>query len=56
MEEDYLKTLLQLEKRSFWRQACIQYLAASRWPDGWSCPRRALAGVWAAQDSVDHAA
>lgn len=46
MEEDYPKTLLELEQRFCTEEACIEYLAALRWPDGWVCPRCAGADGW----------
>jgi hypothetical protein len=33
MEEDYPKTLLELERRFSTEEACIEYLAALRWPE-----------------------
>ena len=39
VNEDYPGTLLQLEQRFSTEQACADYLAALRWPDGWRCPR-----------------
>jgi len=39
VDEDYPRTLLELEKRFSSEEACAEYLAALRWPSGWSCPR-----------------
>ena len=39
MSEDFPRTLLELEKRFRSEDACAEYLAALRWPGGWSCPR-----------------
>jgi len=57
MSEDYPRTLLELERRFGSEEACRQYLAALRWPDGWSCPRCAgrrhrsvRRGLWRCQD------
>jgi transposase-like protein len=39
MAEDYSKTLLELEQRFSSDAGCAEYLAALRWPCGWTCPR-----------------
>src|SRR5580692_4807201 len=39
MEEDYPRTLLELERRFSTEQACRKYLFDLRWPDGFRCPR-----------------
>jgi transposase-like protein len=39
MAEDYPRTVRELEQRFSTEQACREYLAALRWPDGWCCPR-----------------
>ena len=36
--EDYPRTLLELEKRFSTEDACREYLAALRWPEGFVCP------------------
>jgi transposase-like protein len=46
MDEDYPQTLLELERRFSSEVACIEYLAALRWPAGWTCPRCAGVDVW----------
>ena len=38
--------MLELERRFSNEEACIEYLAALRWPGGWSCPRCAAAEGW----------
>ena len=38
MAEDYLRTLLELERRFSDESGCRSYLAALRWPDGFVCP------------------
>jgi len=38
MSEDYPRTLMDLEERFSTEEACLQYLAAMRWPDGFRCP------------------
>ena len=46
MNEDYPRTLLELEKRFSSEEACAGYLAALRWPAGWICPRCAASEGW----------
>src|ERR1035441_7964302 len=46
MDEDYPKKLLELERRFCSEEACVEYLAALRWPGGWFCPRCAGADAW----------
>jgi len=46
MDEDYPRTLLELERRFSSEEACVAYLAALRWPAGWACPRCAGADAW----------
>ena len=46
MDEDYPRTLLELERRFSTEQACVEYLAALRWPGGWACPRCNGADAW----------
>ena len=36
--EDYPRTLLELEERFSTEEACADYLAALRWPEGFICP------------------
>ena len=46
VDEDYPRTLLELEKRFSSEEACAGYLAALRWPAGWICPRCAASEGW----------
>jgi transposase-like protein len=39
MVEDYPRTLMELERGFHDEQACAEYLARLRWPNGWRCPR-----------------
>lgn len=39
MDEDYPRTLLELEQRFSTEEACAEYLAVLRWPGGRACPR-----------------
>jgi transposase-like protein len=47
MQEDYPRTLLELEKRFGTDSACREYLAALRWPEGFVCPRCGGRQAWA---------
>ena len=44
--EEYPRTLLELERGYDGEDACIEYLATLRWPDGWVCPRCAGIEAW----------
>src|ERR1039457_5102734 len=46
MEEDYPRTLLELERRFSTDQACRDYLFDLRWPDGFRCPRCEAGKSW----------
>jgi transposase-like protein len=39
MVEDYPRNLMELEQRFNREEACVEYLAGLRWPNGWICPR-----------------
>jgi transposase-like protein len=45
--EDYPRTLSDLERRFATEEACRQYLAGLRWPDGFRCPRCGGTEAWA---------
>lgn len=49
MEEDYPRTLLELERLFSTEQACRKYLFDLRWPDGFRCPRCEGGKSWALQ-------
>ncbi len=46
MEEDYPRTLAELEARFATEAACREYLVQLRWPDGFVCPRCQGRSVW----------
>ncbi len=48
MEEDYPRTVLELEQRFATDQACREYLFQLRWPEGFVCPRCAGQSAWEA--------
>ena len=39
MEEDYPRTLIELEERFSTEAACMEYLRKLRWPNGFICPQ-----------------
>ena len=49
MEEDYPRTLLELERRFSTDQACREYLFDLRWPDGLRCPGCEAGKSWSLQ-------
>jgi transposase-like protein len=46
MAEDFPKTLMEFERRFSTDDACRQYLADLRWPDGFVCPRCGGRTAW----------
>src|ERR1039457_5059768 len=46
MDEDFPRTLLELERRFSSEEACAEYLAALRSSDLWACPRCKGTDAW----------
>lgn len=46
MDEDYPKTLLEMERRFATEDACREYLVKLRWPNGFTCPLCQSEGGW----------
>jgi len=46
--EDYPRTVMELEDRFRTEEACRDYLAKLRWPEGFVCPRCHHRGGWSA--------
>jgi len=44
--EDYPKTILDFEQRFATEEACREYVAQLRWPEGFCCPRCGHGEVW----------
>jgi transposase-like protein len=44
--EDYPKTISEFEERFATEEACREYLAALRWPEGFRCPRCGCGQAW----------
>lgn len=52
MEEDFPKTLLELEERFGTEDACCEYLFQLRWPDGFYCPRCNHNAYWSRSNGL----
>ncbi len=52
MEDDYPHTLMELEARFATDEACRNYLAWLRWPQGFSCPACGGTKAWPMQRSL----
>jgi transposase-like protein/DNA-directed RNA polymerase subunit RPC12/RpoP len=52
--EDYPRTMLELEKRFATEEACLQFLAKIRWPDGFQCPRCGSNKAWHTKRGLYH--
>jgi transposase-like protein len=50
--EDYPTTVLELESRFNSEEACREYLAKLRWPEGFRCPRCGYDHAWARADGL----
>ena len=49
MDEDYPRTLLELEDRFRTEEACWAYLVRCRWPQGFRCPHCSHTAAWSLQ-------
>ena len=49
MNEDYPRTLLELERRFSTDETCRHYLSVLRWPQGFVCPRCGARKAWQMQ-------
>jgi len=47
---DYPNTMREFREQFSTRQSCMEYLASSRWPEGFICPHCAHAGGWLKND------
>ena len=43
---DFLRTIMEFQERFATEAACLEYLAASRWPDGFECPGCGSRRAW----------
>jgi len=55
-DDDFPKTLLEFEKRFATEEACRDYLAQVRWPEGWRCPRCNHGKAWTTRRGLWHCA
>jgi len=56
MEEDYPRTLMELEERFSTEAACINYLQKLRWPSGFVCPHCQAQVFWKTNRELFHCA
>lgn len=54
MEEDYPKTMLEMEDRFNTDAACLEYLRQLRWPEGFICPRCEGGEAWLVRRALYH--
>lgn len=54
MEENYPKSLLEMEERFNTEAACLEYLRQLRWPQGFICPRCKASEAWYTQRGLYH--
>ena len=54
MEEDYPRSLQELERRFATEAACLAYLAALRWPAGFVCPACGGTLAWETTRGLRH--
>ena len=53
-EEDYPRSLGEFETRFATESACLDYLEALRWPDGFACPRCGSSDNWQTSRALRH--
>jgi len=56
MEEDYPRTVIELEERFSTEAACLAYLRKLRWPNGFVCPRCQARKLWKTHRGLFHCA
>jgi transposase-like protein len=54
--EDYPMNLIEFERQFSTEEACLQYLAQLRWPEGYRCPRCQHRKAWLTKRSLFHCA
>jgi len=52
--EDYPRTLMEFESRFAGEEACIEYLIALRWPEGFLCPACQTSAAWRTARGLFH--
>lgn len=55
-ELDYPRTLVEFDRRFSTEQACRDFLAQLRWPDGFRCPRCTSSKAWMTEGFLKHCA
>ena len=54
--EDYPRTLLEFEERFATEEACLEYVAGIRWPEGFECPTCGGTQAWTTSRGMYHCA
>jgi transposase-like protein len=54
--EDYPMNVIEFERQFSTEEACLQYLAQVRWPEGYRCPRCQHRKAWLTKRSLFHCA
>lgn len=54
--EDYPMNVMEFERQFSTEEACLQYLAHLRWPEGYRCPRCQHRKAWLTKRSLFHSA
>lgn len=54
MEEDYPRTLMEVEERFSTEAACLEYLGKLRWPNGFVCPQCQAQEIWKTRRGLFH--
>jgi len=54
--EDYPMNVIEFERQFSTEEACLQYLAQLRWPEGYRCPRCQHRKAWLTKRSLFHCA
>ncbi len=54
--EDYPTNVVEFERQFSTEEACLQYLAQLRWPEGYRCPRCQYHKAWLTKRSLFHGA
>ncbi len=56
MEENYPRTLMELEEQFSTEAACMEYLRKLRWPNGFVCPKCQAQEIWKTRRGLFHCA
>lgn len=56
VQADYPRTLSEFDRQFATEQACSEYVAVIRWPDGFRCPRCSSMDAWLTKEALMHCA